>query len=198
MFLISYEHMAVFLETEKGSLDKSVVLSALRNELKITFPEKPSGGDSPGEWLVRAESSKERILHNKPFIPQKGQMGSSGVFFADNASSLMYPAPGVYYVFRTEDLQQRWVPHPSNISEDLVALIAKKYNLDLQTIGGGIEAESKLFEMYSIYQNRTGICTICDTVDPSRAHAILIHGNLMSDGEFLSLPRSIKSLIKVI
>src|SRR5260221_14201501 len=119
------KYRGVKLENEQR---KSLLLQLLNNK-EINFPSHPDNKSSggPRQWLLRGEMSANRLFQGNPFIPQSGQMGTHGVFLGDCLSSITSPSSGgVYYLFPSSRLAERWLVSPSEEYYRLLNQVARE------------------------------------------------------------------------
>lgn len=175
--------------------------SALQHRLLsygINLPEQPLPSNyTPGEWLVRGTSS-DVGLKTGFMNPQSGEMGTNGVFFGDCYSTLMYPK-GLFYLYNSQQLsQQGYINYPSDQSNEILQWIANCENLNMNSISGYVEAESRLFRGWDIYQQKKGIYTAHVPVDVRQAQAIFMYPGFMDDAHLNTLPPEIHDRLMVI
>lgn len=163
----------------------------------INIPRGPDSSSSePRPWLLRGEPSATKLYSTDKLEPQPGEMGSWGVFFADCLSALYkHRENGIYYVVPTSRLTEPWLRTPSLEFEKLYKETARKYELNPNSVGGGIETEQKLFKSHNIYQAKRGIATAHVPVPLDLVQTILVdtHGKQLFDKN--TLPPAIREKI---
>ena len=163
----------------------------------IDIPYGPDSSSSePRPWLLRGESSANKLYSANKLEPQPGEMGTWGVFFADCLSALYkYEKGGVYYVIPTNKLTESWLTTPSTEYQTLLDHIATKYNLNPSSIGDGVEVEQKIFKEHNVYQAKRGIVTSHVPVPVEWASAILVDTGGKNGFDIDTLPPTIREKI---
>lgn len=151
----------------------------------IAVPASQHYEQSPRAILLRGDNSHARITGKELyFIPNSGQMGSFGVFFADVLSALM--DADILYVFRERNVlhaanAETWLPYGRENCSELLMRIASDKNLNLRTITGGVTAETELFKSHPIYQPTLGIATIPTQLPVTTASHIFVNKRLLEN-----------------
>lgn len=151
----------------------------------LAVPASPHCGQFPRATLLRGDNSHARITGKEPyFVPNHGQMGSFGVFFADVLSALM--DADILYVFRERDVlraanAEKWLSYGAENCSELLMRIASDKNLNLRTISGGVTAETELFKSHPIYQPTLGIATIPIQLPVTAASHIFVNKRLLDN-----------------
>lgn len=166
----------------------------------VTVPSGPDDSFShPREWLLRGEASPTKLYSTDKLEPQSGEMGTWGVFFADCLSALYkYQEGGIYYVVPTSKITEPWLRTPSTDYEKLFRETAQKYQLNPNSIGGGVETEQKLFKSHNIYQAKRGIATTHTPIPLGWAKYILVdtHGKQIIDKDRIP-PEIMEKIIEI-
>lgn len=178
------------------AIKMSLLEQALEQGGGIQIPDSPNPFSTcPREWLLRGETSKQHLLGCESLCPHAGQMGTSGVFFADCLSSLMYPDPGVYYIFRADDLAHDWLLAESDRYKQIASVYAQQQGLNPTKICDGIAIESFMYDSFQIYQADTGIATANYPIPIRDAGLILITRNFVSEHELDQMPSQLRRKI---
>lgn len=170
--------------TPERTFKKDQFQSLLRS-CGLTIPASPHYQELPLPLLLRGDNSHARITGKEPyFIPNPGQMGSWGIFFADVLSALM--DADILYVFQEQEVLRatgaaQWLSYDGENSQDLFMRVASEKNLDISTISGGVAAETKLFQTYPIYQPATGIATIPTPLPVAAASHIFVNKRVLEN-----------------
>lgn len=139
---------------------------------RISVPLVPTG--SMGEYLLRGDPDLSKWSINSNFIPRSGQWATWGVFLGDNLSCLMYPNPGIYWVFKPETLAQNWLNLKTPEFNQLVQEITRQRNLNPALIADGYCCERQIYETRPTYDPSTGIASVEHPVPTSLAVAAIM------------------------
>lgn len=176
----------------------------IRSAIDIVFdkhgfpiPQQPDPqAPAPRKWLIRGEPHADRLFSSvADFQPQSGQMGSHGVFMGDCLESVKHTASGVYFLFDRDVFGQDWIRVPSEEYRRGIEEIAIQHNLRVESLSGGLEAETILFQRTATYQPQTGIATIPYSVPLENVEAIFLPESLMDAGAMMGLPRNLKGKV---
>jgi len=157
-------------------------MSEQLSRVGIEVPTSPdSRRDNPRQWLLRGETSVDRLIKNLPFSPQSGKLGSKGVFLGDCTAPLMLSDESVMYVFPSS-ISSGWLNLESRKFLEIMNEFAKKYNLDTSRIGEGSKAMELVYEKYSVYSPKEGICTVPYQLTIQDCERILLPERLIDQG----------------
>lgn len=141
------------------------------HDLDIDLPMKATG--RMGTYLLRGDPKLDRWTKNTIFHPQSGEWAKWGVFLGDNLSCLMYPLPGIFWVFESKRLTTDWLLSNSKEFSELTLKNAESLGVNHKTVNGGFECERKIYEQYSVYHPETGIATVNYPVPSELAYAAI-------------------------
>lgn len=186
---------------ERDGREKSPLKQILKEAISkkgISFPDLPKSSLlAPRKWLIRAESDFDRLIYRTPFFPQDGQMGSRGVFFGDCWSCLMYPNPGIFYVFETSKLKQHWIAVGSAEYQQIIDHLLNISTLNMNTVGNGIEVESQFYTQHAVYEPNTGVATVNEVLSINSAALIVIPSGIPPDFDLEEIDNKIRRKLLV-
>jgi hypothetical protein len=153
-------------------LQKQQKLANTLQGIGIEVPKNPTG--RMGKYLLRGDPKLSRWSESSVFYPQAGEWAKLGVFLGDNLSCLMYPVPGVYWVFKTNDLTANWLNSRSPEFAKLTQENANILGVNPKIISGGFESERKIYTEYSVYDPESGIATVNFPIPSELAYAAIL------------------------
>lgn len=179
-------------------LDNKDLLQRYLASFGITIPKEPDERrTAPRQWLVRSERHFNHLNQHSTFIPQAGEHGLKGVYFADSLESTMFSEKSVFYIYPSS-ITSQWLDLTSERFKTFYQEVAKEHHLNTSKIGDGFAALEYVYERYPTYRPKDGVCTIPFPLSVQDAQKIIVPDNL-PNREFVSkLPKKLLGKVSFI